>query len=219
MTHIAYEKRIVCYFDILGFKDTVCKKTLDAETIGKLFNEIQGIIHNYQQDHIQISHFSDSFVISILHRAISPTQLRFVIDTLIKLMEYKLTARGSIVYGEIIHTERNIFGPALVKAVLIEGQKAIYPRIILDESLDELPLPTMGNALITYRKYYNDFKFVKTDTDNEFYIDFISDLKMRENNTTLTENIEELINLGIQNQNIKISEKYHWLKDKYECYL
>lgn len=219
MTHIEYEKRIVCYFDILGFGDAVFQKNLNAETIGELFKEIQEIIVEYQQDHIQISHFSDSFVISILHRTTSQTQLRFVMDTLIKLLEYKLTARGAIVYGEIIHTGKTIFGPALVKADCIEKHKAIYPRIILDESLDELPIPTIGKASITYRKYFNDFNFIKTDKDNEFYIDFISGLKIRGNSTTLTENIEELINSGIQNQNIKISQKYHWLKDKYECYL
>ena len=129
-----YEKRILCYFDILGFSETVYNKTLDAHKIEKLFSEIKEIIDSNRQDHIAISHFSDSFVISIKHRTTAPTQLRFVIDVLIKLLEYNLIARGAIVYGEIIHTVENIFGPALVKAACIEKNKSKYPRILLDES-------------------------------------------------------------------------------------
>lgn len=213
-----YEKRILCYFDILGFANKVCNKILNANTIDKLFSEIKKIISSNRQDSVVISHFSDSFVISIKHRTAAPTQLRFVVDVLIKLLEYNLIARGAIVYGEIIHTEEIIFGPALVKAVRIEVTKSKFPRILLDESLDELPLPTVGNGTINYRAYFNNFIFVKTDSrDNEFYVDFISDLKTRENNANLTKNIEDLINTGIQNQ--KISEKYLWLKEKYDNYL
>jgi hypothetical protein len=215
-----YDKRIVCYFDILGFAETVYNKALGAEIISQLLSEVKEIIADYKKDHILISHFSDSFVISITHRSTTPTQLRFVIDVILKLLEYNLIVRGAIVYGEIIHTEENIFGPALVKAACIEKTKAKFPRVLLDESLDELPLPTIGNSPINYRAYFNDFKFVKTDSqDNEFYVDFITEINTRENSSKLTKNIETLINTGIQNPNPKISCKYHWLKEKYENYL
>jgi hypothetical protein len=192
----------------------VCDKKLTAENIEELFNEIGIIIAEYEQDHIQISHFSDSVVISIKNETASPTQLRFIVNVLIKLLEYKLTARGSIVYGEIVHTKKNVYGPALVKAVELE-KKAIYPRIILDESLDEQPLPTIGNAQINYRDFFNNFKFVKTDiTDNQFYIDYIGELNKKETYKTARNNLEELIRSGVKQ--IKLFDKYEWLRIKYE---
>ena len=208
-----YQERIVCYFDILGFGDNVCKKIFSAERITVLFEELRTIVDDYTTDDIQISHFSDSFIISILSRTSAPTQLRFVVDILIKLLEYKLIARGAIVYGEVIHTTANIFGPALVKAVCIEENRAKYPRIVLDKSLDILPLPTVGNAEIVYRQYFNGFAFVKTDNiDKEYYVDFISEAFKRKNSEMLIANLKELIAKGIDQP--KIAMKYLWLQGK-----
>jgi hypothetical protein len=209
-----YEKRIVCYFDILGFGKNVIENNLTANIIQKLFNEIGYIINEYEQEQIQISHFSDSVVISIKNISKSATQLKFILDILIKLLEYKLTARGAMVYGEIIHTKENVYGPALVMAVKLEKENAIYPRIILDKSLDEEYLPTIGNARINHRAFFNNFKYVKTDIiDNEFYIDYISEISKKNVNIIVRENIEELIRIGINDESLY--EKYNWIKIKY----
>src|SRR6266700_2007111 len=103
MQSMEYEKRIVCYFDILGFKNIVCKKMLACTDIDRLFYEISKIIKEYTQDSINISHFSDNFVISIRYRTSAPTQLRFTVDVLEKLLEFNLIARGAIVFGEVQH--------------------------------------------------------------------------------------------------------------------
>ena len=207
-----YEKRILCYFDILGFSDIVNGKALSSNDIKSLFDEIAIIICEYAQDNISILHFSDSFAISIRHRNNAPTQLKITIDILEKLLEYGLLVRGAIVFGEILHYETNIFGPALIKAVEME-KKAKYPRLILDESLDELPLPTIGNGSITYRQYFNVNAFVKTDPlDKIFYIDFIGELKKKNRLDRHIPKLESLIQIGLSDAGL--NEKYQWLRDK-----
>ncbi|MBC7486932.1 MAG: hypothetical protein H7282_09300 [Cytophagaceae bacterium] len=197
-----YEKRIVCYFDILGFSSKVCNKTIDVVEIEKLFNDISSIINDYPQDRITISYFSDSFVVSIFYRTAAPTQLEFIIDALEKLLEYKLIARGAMVYGEVRHTDKNVYGPAMVKAVHLE-KYAKYPRLILDESLDELPLPTFGNESITYRSFFNDYKYVKTDSvDGQFYIDLLGELKKKKKLDKHKSILESLISNGLQDDNL-----------------
>ena len=91
-----YEKRILCYFDVLGFADKVCNNILNANTIDKLFSEIKEIISSNRQDSVVISHFSDSFVISIKLRTAAATQLRFVVDVLICRIRSMLTHHSDL---------------------------------------------------------------------------------------------------------------------------
>ena len=213
-----YQNRILCYFDILGFGDNVKNKTKEANEINQLFEEIASIIEDYRHDEndIQISHFSDSFVISILKPQNAPTQLKFVVSILIKLLEYQLIARGAIVYGELIHTSKHIFGPALVNAHNLE-KNDLFPRIIIDESISNLIIPTIGNHQISYGDFFNDFAYVKTDsTDNKKYIDFIGEVNKKEATikNELIETIKKLIDKQINNENL--FTKYEWLRLKLE---
>lgn len=213
-----YQNRILCYFDILGFGDNVKNKRKEANEINQLFEEIASIIDDYRQDEndIQISHFSDSFVISILKPQNAPTQLRFVVSILIKLLEYQLIARGIVVYGELIHTSKHIFGPALVKADNLE-KNDLYPRIVIDESLSNLIMPTIGGSPISYSKFFDGFAYVKTDSiGNKKYIDFIGEINKKEISTKnkLVEIIRKLIDKHINDE--KLFPKYEWLRLKLE---
>jgi hypothetical protein len=201
LNHIkmTYENRILCFFDILGFGDIICNKKLEATEINQLFTDINLITQDYKRDDIQISHFSDSIVISILGTLQTGRQLDFVIEILSKLLEYKLIARGAIVNGELIHTTNNIFGPALVRAVYLEKCIAKYPRIILDESLYDVVLPTIGNSDITYADFFDNFRYIKKDKiDNRHYIDLIGEISRNDDSCRLYEILKMLINAGIE---------------------
>ncbi|MCZ2483135.1 hypothetical protein G9H64_09215 [Aquirufa nivalisilvae] len=212
---MTYEKRIVCFFDILGFADAVKDKILSSDEIKSLFDELNILINENSNDYIPIIHFSDSFVITIKFKRNAPSQLGIVVKILIKLLEYNLLARGSIVFGEVLHFEKNIFGPALVEAVELEKKKAKYPRIIVDKSLNELELPTTGNGTITYINFFNNFRYIKLDdVDNEYYIDFIGELKNNKNNSNCVSNLHSLIKKFRNSEDEKIREKYTWLENK-----
>jgi hypothetical protein len=213
-----YEKRILCFLDILGFGKIINDKILDATKINALFAELELIINEYNQDGIQITHFSDSVVISILRTTRVPTQLKIIVEILIKLLEYKLIARGAIVYGELIHDSKNIYGPALVKASSLEKEKAINPRIILHESLCELQAPTFGNAIISIINFFDEFKYIKKDSDNQYYIDLIGEIATKSNSEKYYDVLRKLIVDGLTNSNLKIVSKYEWLDQKMRNY-
>lgn len=213
-----YQNRILCYFDILGFGDKVKTKIKEAKEINQLFEEIALIIDYYRSDDndIQISHFSDSFVVSILKTQNSPTQLEFIISILTKLLEYQLIARGAIGYGELIHNSKHIFGPVLVKLVKMEEMDK-YPRIVIDDSLLNLTMPTIGGFPISFINFFNDFVYVKTDSlDNKKYIDFIGEINKKES-TEKNELIKTLKKIIVENIEVtSLSAKYEWLKLKLE---
>lgn len=210
---MTYENRILCFFDILGFGDIISNKKLEANEINQLFTDINLITQDYKRDDIQISHFSDSIVISILGTLQTGRQLDFVIEILSKLLEYKLIARGAIVNGELIHTANNIFGPALVRAAYLEKDIAKYPRIILDESLNDVVLPTIGNSDINYPDFFDNFRYIKKDKiDNRHYIDLIGEISRNDDSCRLYEILKMLINAGIEDP--KFKTKYQWLEEK-----
>ena len=131
-------------------------------------------------------------------------------------LEYDLFARGALIYGELIHTSKYIFGPALVEAVKLE-ENEIFPRIIIDESLSNLIIPTISQ--ITYGEFFNNFKYVKTDTvDNKKYIDFIGEINNNESiiKNIFFETIKKLIDNHIYDEKLFI--KYEWLKLKLNEY-
>jgi hypothetical protein len=49
-----------------------------------------------------------------------------------------LLIRGGMTIGSLVHTERVIFGEALVEAYLIESRTAVYPRIVLSQHLADM---------------------------------------------------------------------------------
>jgi hypothetical protein len=211
-----YEKRIVCFFDILGFSDLVENKKMPPEAIGQLFSELDIILRDYKEGNVRIDQFSDCFVISMLSARSSPEQLRLILGVLVKLLKYKMIARGSMVYGELIHREGYIYGPALVKAVRLEKCKALFPRIILDESLDTLIIPTVGNAQISYANFFNGYLYVERDTDGMCYVDYINYMREKVEHKIAWDNLIATTRDGVKNEDQRIREKYKWLEKKIE---
>jgi hypothetical protein len=212
-----YEKRVVCYFDILGFRGAVCNGLLNASDIDRMFGEIDSVIEEWGGDIVDGSYFSDSFVVSIKLMVGTIKQLNFIVKILEKLLDHGLLARGGIAYGEVIHEGARVYGPALIKAVKAE-ERAIYPRIIADESLREVILPTVGNARIDYLTFLTDYVFVKTDeVDGVPYIDYISSILKRNNARDarrFRSIIDGLTRVGLASTDQGIVRKYSWVRDK-----
>jgi hypothetical protein len=134
-----------------------------------------------------------------------------------KLIEYRLLARGGVAYGDLVHDNAKIYGPALVRAVELE-RKAFYPRIIVDESLRDVTMPTIGNAKIDYLNFLTDFVYLKNDpVDGMQYIDYVSSILERERREVAKSYrviLDEMILEGLQAGDARIVQKYEWLQDK-----
>lgn len=155
-----YEKRVVCFMDILGFKSMILNSANDAglrDRIYECLNETKRINEHFKLNKYQfrvvpagakidstkvidtgitseMSFFSDSIILSY-----KMDQMRDdLMDLMLVLYEIGCFAfnlacmdffvRGGLTYGDVVHKGNLCFGPALVKAVALEG-KAVHPRI------------------------------------------------------------------------------------------
>jgi hypothetical protein len=135
----SYERRVVAFFDILGWRREIENAGTDPGKIGKL----RRLILQYSRmlrlpvlAPVNVSTFSDNIVISTPpHETNTPFFLRemAVIQAMTTSIDFLL--RGGITVGDIIHDEEVVFGPALNRAYELESTIAIYPRIVLDKEV------------------------------------------------------------------------------------
>ncbi|WP_313578561.1 hypothetical protein [Chishuiella sp.] len=160
-----YEKRIVAFIDILGFKEIVRNSEINSSKIELLYTALNflknwEIPEKWDLKYIEIEEdaqkkninnfdirgktntttFSDSIVVSVK----VDNNVNEMISTLVSnlsyiganLFEKGISFRGAITIGNIIHEENGIvFGQALIDAYQLETKSAKYPRIILSNKL------------------------------------------------------------------------------------
>ena len=117
---VSYEKRLVAFLDLQGFKDDIICN-YPAEAIGALFGQFDYLKKSLEKDteSLQITIISDSIVISVTLD--KPENLISFFEACSYFaksrIEKSFTAiRGGISYGELHHKDNIVFGPALVDA-------------------------------------------------------------------------------------------------------
>jgi hypothetical protein len=237
MTPDRYENRIVLFLDILDFKNIIEKRTLQKQN-DKFIDNPQGIIQLYNclniiREHLnigapldnskRITQFSDSIVISFsvkergeIFNLIS--DIHFLVKRFIK---HKILCRGGIAYGKLIHDDKFVFGPGLISAYLAESKAAMYPRIIMD------------NTILRFASKYPDNEhnsgewelgaigtMISQDSDDMFYIDYFEKAKSDNFPLDTTEEdyyngLKEIIETNISNHLPDIKVKYGWMRNKF----
>ncbi len=233
---MSYEERVVCFIDILGFKAHIDKSTQDVnyiKTISMVLDAIADVTNMEEDDakdrniDVKVTQFSDNIVLS--YKIDSDDQLAFIIisisDMISRLIQYGFLLRGAITQGKVIHTDKQLFGPAMNEAYELESKVAIYPRIIISRDV-------LFNANFS-EKYEENAKnrimdWCKTDGDGWHYIDYIGS----ERYSTLTNHLEHLrrINTIIEDNkfiqysvkqkmgwlNRKLDKELHWIKENHK---
>lgn len=148
-----YEKRVVAYIDILGFKNlinqTITKQGRDRKNaiafVDHVYKTIRREFHQYLNlrrqpckfDSIRFTMFSDSIVLSILAK--HEYQIAAAVDAIrkvqMKLLRNGIIFRGAMTIGKLRHTASTLFGPALIEAYQIESAIAIFPRVVVSEEI------------------------------------------------------------------------------------
>ncbi|MFL1515286.1 hypothetical protein [Pseudomonas prosekii] len=141
-TPVSYEKRIVCFFDILGWKNHITAAGQDPIEIGKL-TYLPRILTSElaktksQTGNGKITSFSDCAVASM---PIGETSISNFIaglsNVFIGAALNGFFLRAGVTIGEIYHTDEMVFGPALNRAYDLES-KGGGPRILLDDDIEE----------------------------------------------------------------------------------
>jgi len=141
-----YEKAIVTFIDILGFKDLVkCKSSQEIHEILKILE--QAATPGEQDKWLyapETKVFSDSIIrirkintkaniglqIGILFHELSD-----LIDAQVKLICNNTLIRGGVTFGDIFVDDNQIYGPAFIRAHDLESKFANYPRVVVDPAL------------------------------------------------------------------------------------
>ncbi|TAE14412.1 MAG: hypothetical protein EAZ47_08440 [Bacteroidetes bacterium] len=216
-----YERRIVLFLDVLGFRKLIEE---NPKAVGKTNRKVAFILKEFQsffgkkvpevyKTSKKICRFSDSVAISM--KTGSNEDFGLLLDRLrilqAQLLMGEVVLRGGISIGAMVHTSKAMFGPAFLKAYDLESKKAKYPRIILDDDI----LKELGNEpnLSSFQQ------IIFKDFDGTYYIDYIEntdDLYDDENSHNyFNESLDKVIEENLINPNTATLEKYLWLAAKF----
>lgn len=179
-TSLTYEKRLIAFIDILGFKDIVKQSEKDPSKIELIYSVLEYLkdwektekwdlkfveieesaqykgVNNFDlRGKTNTTSFSDSIVVSVK----VDDNVNEMVSTLIVnlayigtvLLEKGILFRGGLTIGNIIHIDNGtVFGQGLIDAFMLETRSAKYPRIILSDKL----LKELNYPLETKRNRY-----------------------------------------------------------------
>jgi hypothetical protein len=136
-----YERRIVAFYDVLGWRSKIAWAGANPERIGDLrrvilqharLNKMRA--RDGSERALRCSTFSDNVVISEpLSNIAGFCQQVAHLQLVSALVGFWI--RGGITIGDIVHDGEAVFGPALVRAYELEHEVAHYPRIALDHEI------------------------------------------------------------------------------------
>jgi hypothetical protein len=231
-TPIRYENRVVCFIDILGFEKVINKTLLpdgkdDPAKIKLIYNTIMTIRKHLDIAESKITkskmvtQFSDSVVISFRVNATSEVFFTLVdIQHILAELVFKgMLCRGGIAFGKLLHTAKALFGPALNQAYKMESKAALYPRVILDESIIKLGAQHCSPHHTPEIEEEYIRQCVGKDSDGMFYIDYFASAygEFDEPEIDFCKYLFELTKMtraGLNSEDPGVRVKYSWLREK-----
>jgi hypothetical protein len=242
-----YENRLVAFIDILAWRDKIKKSEKDETLIPKLCMALLKSKFSSERSarlgksstkdtrdpersahgDVQFAQFSDSLVISTSANNIGVVQLLFEILEINRFLFFhnELLIRGGIAFGPMFHQGSIAFGPALTAAYDLEREHAVYPRIILDRSLEQTFFGLQKTVDLD-SKPGPTFKWIRRSSDGFYFLDFLQPLTAMSGQQFHPEIIRgivvpefatarKLIIEGLQTHRYvtRIWDKYRWLAE------
>lgn len=175
---------MVTYVDILGFRTLIDRSGRNDKTVGEILQILQlfrrklGTPGSDRRDpssspgKFLSTNFSDLIVRCKVPRDLANVS-GYANDEIAFLsrVQTQLAVQGNLIRGGVcvgkIYANDEIFGPALVKAYVLENEYAIYPRIVIDRDLiyQMKGKKAQGEAL--------DEHFVERGEDGAHFIDYL----------------------------------------------
>lgn len=234
-----FEKRIVAFIDILGFKEHIVLKEKTEELL-KILYEIRKINSSHQTNisqpnpghHIiqiipDVSSYSDNIIISAPTAPLCSapfyfdTVLSFIVHLIREIQISNLfngiALRGAISFGDVHFDGKNnvIVGSPLIETIDDEMRLAKYPRVILSKSLLEFIAKERNTTL---HGLYNDpihtLSDFRVDFDGLFFLDFFKLLVITPNNInnpySYFKQVKTQIEINIKNNQDKLHVVSKW---------
>jgi len=225
-TTLKYEKKLVAFLDLLGITKEIRTKIngTENEIISKM-SKVKDIVEIEinaapMSEKMSMLYISDSFIFVCEPDAL-PSFLQVLSNIQMRiLVESKTMLRGALEYGDVIVQDngKQIIGPAYIDAYLKQEHDAIFPRIIVGNSVLEI-----------INLNLNQYDKVVISQDREISLDYI-DVYMTLENKTKSDIITRLRREGIfdylcneykkhnKQNNSSVRAKYAWtinyLKEK-----
>src|SRR5882724_9145133 len=114
----SYERRVVAYYDILGWRAQIEKAGKDPAKIGELRRIM--LLHSRlprqpTEVDVKVSTFSDNVVISFPPGKSVPYFLRSLACFQLMTANRGFLMRGGIAIGDLVHDSETVFGPGLIR--------------------------------------------------------------------------------------------------------
>lgn len=222
-----YQKAIVVYFDILGFKRSVYKSLSNSKEFKKL-KDLFRIINKEKRKHKnkvtskKVIFTSDSILyIYLIKNNDLPSIIWDIAYIQAKIIDSRYLIRGGISFGDVYLIDDNAFGPAINEAVALEKTAEGWPMIKFSHQFFLNYLENSKNMNFFHPGGIEDDiddanSYLKRDLDSVW----ISHIQNDENDIMIpneqTETVlKELIDEYKNNSDEKISSKYIWLEQTY----
>jgi hypothetical protein len=166
----SYERRFVAFVDILGFSQLVQRTVTDHGLFERVYavlrdsrdqNLFRELFHdgnwpsNYQNTQEFGVVFSDSVVHTTQFDARGLIGMMFELNRLtLSLLQNGFFVRGGLVVGDIFVDRNIVFGPGLIEAYELESSHAVYPRILVSDSVINAIAATEGSWMDDERAIY-----------------------------------------------------------------
>jgi len=144
LSPVLYERKVVVFYDILGWRQKIAEAANDAESIRTLktivcgWSLLGGVDIQNRGHKTRVTTFSDNVVISEPVKGPNFQLMLFRLGYLQFFAAWSgILVRGAVTIGDIVHDENIVFGPALNRAYELESKMAVYPRIILDPKIGD----------------------------------------------------------------------------------
>lgn len=203
-------KHLVLYIDMLGTTNKIDDDSAQETVLNNIWEIISlaKSLISADKKGMKIQTFSDNIVLATEVENNIPfyPEIFCAAAILQKLFiaRYAWAVRGAIVVDDFYIDEDLVWGKALVKAHTIEEKVAIYPRIIVDNSIVE--------ELKRKNSSYIDDDIIEDD-DGMYYINY-NTLNLKEKHSKTFVGFEENLRKMCEAQydSPSIQEKYNWLR-------
>ncbi|MBF0129571.1 MAG: hypothetical protein HQL33_06235 [Alphaproteobacteria bacterium] len=232
LTTKEYEERIVIFIDILGFRNFVANTNDDILKIfvSKLKNMTSdgeiGTNGNSLYFLPSVIQFSDTIIASapvnyfkIIGHPTGANILLYISVWTSKIqmhaLEFGLLTRGCVAFGKSFNDGSAWFGPAIIDAYEHESNYAIYPRIIISDSL------TKQIRIDVDQK--QDYPLLTHSDDGFYYVNFFgwSHINFEDKPAFVVAHnrVREMIEKGMSScRDLKHKIKWRWFAVSYNNY-
>ncbi len=212
------DERIVAYVDILGFKNLLDSFDESLAKIRKAFDETINRTLKFAKspelEESSVRVFSDCIYVSGPRRSEVLSFLVAVLGSIQQMLAlHGVFVRGGIASGRHFESEDILFSVGLQHAYKLETE-AVYPRIIIDESLKEF----IDEKLMQGVKSELRFRVLRAPDDflfidylgavlNECFEDFTIIAVIADHRAQVLDQVEKF------ERNTRILNKYRWVAD------